>query len=520
MKCTLALLTSFTLFFAVPVFASEAPQASEVANGCKTHGKFKKILVLPGGGLEAGLQLGMYRGLVEKGWKPDLIISSCGSSIPASLIQAEPSLEKQRAYVLSERSYDFLKSVKVDDSWEGRKTMYNLSKLKANRESNTVKDFDEHHILNVPQTLGFTEFNLPFPKEGLRSIYLATELEYEKDKIGQKIGNDPLYKQIYFTDPDTAKQLEGFESALSKQTDSRIANQTGTVTNATMNQAIRTVISDPYLMKPATLDGKTYLGGSSDLYPAELAKCLVDPDGGQIVMSLSHRFSGSETLFLENAYGTDINERRKMVSKMPGIQFIDTVDFKEKLKADLFWPRPVPVGITGFKIKFDVPKDFASFQDKVTKHLDYGLARATSAVDGMDIDACERMKNFSTADQNSGVLISKTAGEMPFTAAYDSKDEYGLFIIKVKDADATKPASYKVLTLRLESEDSTNGAKLVGTTLNGSHVEAYVRNGKFEKVSFSDFPAESVVIDKTQKSVCESAVIADLTKHELQNTSH
>lgn len=503
MKSISVFFVAIYLLFSFSLSATESDKSTTLPNGCKTRGKFKKILVLPGGGLEAGLQLGIYQGLVEKGWKPDLVISSCGSAIPAALIQNEPSLQAQRDYVLSQRSYDFLKSVKIHPSWEGRKTMANLSALKKSADTNLVPDLYAHHILDIPQTLGFTEFKKPFAENGTRALFVASQLQFDpkdRTKVGKTRGSERLYRQAFFTDPDTAKMLEGYESALSNVPGSSFEAKTETISTEYLNSALRGVISDPFLMEPASIEGKTYLGGAADLYPAEVAKCLVDPDGGQILMSMSHPFKENESIFLRNGFNSDINERRKQVAQMPGIQFIDIADFKDTLKEDLFWPKAKPMGITAFQLKFEAPKDLATFQEKVSRHLDYGRSRALSAIDGYTPNACERLNAYDASEQISGMLISKT-GELSFTATFNPKHEDGIFVVKAKNEK--NEDSFKLISLRVVKEDNTNGLTLVGSTLNGSKVEAYVRGGKFEKLAFSDFPSETVLFDKTKKSVCE-----------------
>lgn len=54
---------------------------------------FNRVLVLTGGSLEFGTYLGVLRGLQKEGWEPDLIVTTCGSSMVAALIQSYPTAQ-------------------------------------------------------------------------------------------------------------------------------------------------------------------------------------------------------------------------------------------------------------------------------------------------------------------------------------------------------------------------------------------------------------------------------------------
>ncbi|MGZ3743093.1 MAG: hypothetical protein ACXWRA_04460, partial [Pseudobdellovibrionaceae bacterium] len=53
---------------------------------------FKRVLVISGGGLNPGLALGIIAGVQEKGWRPDLIIATCGAGLGAAINNSEQSI--------------------------------------------------------------------------------------------------------------------------------------------------------------------------------------------------------------------------------------------------------------------------------------------------------------------------------------------------------------------------------------------------------------------------------------------
>src|SRR5437870_4807341 len=75
---------------------------------------FKRALVIAGGGTMTAAQLGVIAGAQKMGFVPDVIITTCGGSISASIFNAYRSSDQLAEFAMSYKHYNILKQVTIN----------------------------------------------------------------------------------------------------------------------------------------------------------------------------------------------------------------------------------------------------------------------------------------------------------------------------------------------------------------------------------------------------------------------
>jgi predicted acylesterase/phospholipase RssA len=263
----------FSLFL---IFALSFTSASE--------GKpFKKILVISGGGLAPGVGLGTIAGAKAAGFHPDLVITTCGSAIAASLYAGHGTLKGALEQARSPEYHHMIKSLlKVD-------TRYAPSL--ANKIEDAVlrpgflPDLFSNNVMHLPEVLPHRLPNENFRvQKGIpRFVILAAKANFGPKDVGMQMPRTPMFTQVFFTDQDTAKYLRGRRSDIQKMfPGSYVDKKTEVITDASLTQAYRASISDPYFINPARIGEDYYFTGAIDLFPIQLAKDL----GAEVMVTL------------------------------------------------------------------------------------------------------------------------------------------------------------------------------------------------------------------------------------------
>ena len=71
------------------------------ANAPAQDKPFQRALVLTGGGFKFMYEFGVYDALVDRGWKPDLIITTCGAAVVGAIIHGVPDRTERLALLQS-----------------------------------------------------------------------------------------------------------------------------------------------------------------------------------------------------------------------------------------------------------------------------------------------------------------------------------------------------------------------------------------------------------------------------------
>ena len=328
--------------------------------------KFKRALIIAGGGISPALSLGVIRGAEESGWMPDVIITTCGASMGASVYNSYLDAEKSFAYTMTPEFYQGLKQIKLNNT-----SLLNIASKFSSIEENAhlVPDFFTGYILDIPERmprfLPNDQFNISNHRP--RIIMVAAKALFPRQSVGQP-RPAKMFAETFFTDADTAVALRGFVSPLAKLPGSYVTSQPLVVTNKSTEEALRASVSDPYLVNPPMIDGSYYFTGAVDLFPVELAQHLADEVVVTYPVSL---FDGPMDVAFKSAFGYTQTYRTLQILQDKSVKWVDMAG-ADNLKFD-----PAPGFLT---IANGIPQNFADYQRGLQAQYEFGRTRMMEAV--------------------------------------------------------------------------------------------------------------------------------------------
>ena len=337
--------------------------------------QFQKSLVIEGQNFNTAIHIGIFDGLAENGWKPNVVIASCGGAIAAALIHVIPDPHQRRQFLFSEDFFSILKAAQYSNPGLCH-NIGNITKLLSDilTGSNYVNLF-KTYLLEVPNVFA-APMDQPFkPAEThivIIGAWLISELEREGYKKEQK--QQKVYKEVFFTDKKIASLLENWISPVAISfPDSAISLQTGIMTNQSVGTAARVSISDPYLINPLKIEGSYFIGGAIDLYSIETAYRLAD----EVAIVYPNALSKIEYNVLNFVFGFNNNARLREVTNMYAKYWIDFSDFEE-LGDHLFGI--AKINILKNQLALNIPSDLDSFRVALQAQWEFGYARAVEAL--------------------------------------------------------------------------------------------------------------------------------------------
>lgn len=223
---------------------------------------FKRSLILPGGGFKMAMHLGSYHAMLQAGLEPDLIIGTCGGGLTAGIIEMFPDQpEAQLEFLLSPKVHRSLLEIHPTRHAKLFNFLYLIFKAEnQGRKKKYLRKF----ILDVPQNLSIFDDSCFTPKTDRKSF--ATIIQ-STEMVSGKESN---FFQVFFTDPNTAEMLDGYESKLGHKVKSEII----VISEFFLKEAVRASITDPFLMAPFTKEDRCFLTGAVDVLPFELTGML------------------------------------------------------------------------------------------------------------------------------------------------------------------------------------------------------------------------------------------------------
>lgn len=339
--------------------AQGAPQES-------ASGKpFKRALVISGGGITPGVGLGILKGLERSGWKPDVVITTCGASVASALRNSFPTTKESIKFALSPTFHKALRMAKV----ETRSALDVQRKFDSYKTDDSLPQYFERNVLTFPQDFqGLLPHNQFQATEGTpRFVMVAARTHFGPKDVGAPLL--PSFTQVYFTDADTAEKLKNFPSPIrAKFPESRLDPLTETITNATTESALRGSIADPFLLAPGEFNGDYYMTGAVDLYPIETAMELADEVVSTYPASL---FADFEDFAIKRTFGFSQNKSALHAIQNTQVKWIDIsgieeVNFDPKLK--VLW------------LVDRVPQKLEDFRKGIQEQIDFGSSRAMEAM--------------------------------------------------------------------------------------------------------------------------------------------
>lgn len=331
--------------------------------------KYKRALVIAGGSITPAIGIGIMQALKEKGQAPDIVITTCGSSMSAAILNAYPNPKDALAYAKSPKFFNILSQLRINvpSAIPMAKTFDGLSK-----NPELVPPFFERPLMYFTNDLAGALPQENFPaagSSGPRYIIQASKALFKPLDSGRLRGMAPLFQQVYFTDSETSAALAGFKSPV------RQIFPTASVTedieirsDVTTLQAMRGGISDPFLINPGEIGGEYYFTGAIDLFPMELAHELADEVISTYPVEL---YQGFQDLAVESAFGFKQTDRALHAIQDTQVKWIDMADIDDVN----FEPKARFILIMN-----QVPKTLKDFGDGIQKQYDFGYSRAKEAL--------------------------------------------------------------------------------------------------------------------------------------------
>ncbi|MFN8943443.1 MAG: patatin-like phospholipase family protein [Pseudobdellovibrionaceae bacterium] len=356
------ILTFITLVSAVMCFS-----LNTYANKPGAPKKFKRALIIAGGGIAPGVGLGLIAGAKKMGWNPDLIITTCGGSMSGAITNSIPHMDYALEYAKGPRFFDILSQISIDT-----KSVFAMQKKfeQANDVIHIPQYFKGNVLALNDEISGFLPLpyfarNLDAPK----IIMLAAKANFGPQNVGQAF-TDNRFTQVFFTDSQTANSIRNLKSPVKKLfPDSYLTENTLVVTDVSTEQAARASIADPYLINPGKINGEYYFTGAVDLIPIELATQLADE---VIVTYPTGLFDDFENAAIQSTFGFNQTQRVLHAIQSKDVKWIDLSD-ASAIKFD-------PAASMTLTISNNIPKIQSKFAEGIQEQYDLGFSRVQEAL--------------------------------------------------------------------------------------------------------------------------------------------
>ena len=368
---------------------------------------FKKVLVLSGGSLNPGLAVGLIAGLKEKGWKPDLIISTCGANIGAAINNSNPTIQGSFEVL---RSWEFFKLFNQFQI-ETVNGIEIANKISVAKNTFIYPDIFDHNLLFGPiefkNILEKNEFNRDPKKEKL--IMISARALFGPDKVGKQRESTPLFQQVYFTDPDTAEYLNNVKLPKKRSFPfTTLMSETQAISSIDVMAAARAGVADPYLMNPSIVDGYYQFTGAVDLFPLDLAESL----GEEVIATYpGGLFLDYEDVAVNSAFGFKQTDRALEAIQHKNLKWIDVSN------SDSVSFNPTRLVVV---MQSGIPTDFIKFKLGVAKQWNFGRERAIEAL--RMAPGAQRDNRFHLRKPINPKLIEKFSCENAFEWKTDQRD--------------------------------------------------------------------------------------------------
>ena len=157
--------------------------------------KYRRCLLLAGGGGRLGAHLGVYAAACEAGQAPDVVFGTCGGALIAALIHAESDPARQLAFLAGPGMYRFWCSVKT------RRAVFVMGALSALilrgldwRYAPFIPDLDREALFEVTGSLPPLHWRKN--DDGIDAVLLGARLLYRAPEVGRPRAGKPLFEAV------------------------------------------------------------------------------------------------------------------------------------------------------------------------------------------------------------------------------------------------------------------------------------------------------------------------------------
>jgi hypothetical protein len=329
---------------------------------------FKRVLVISGGGINPGVALGMIAGVKEMGWKPDLVIATCGAGITSAVYNSEQSIVDSFEVVRSRTFFEAISEFRINKP----NGIEMIQKLEKAKNTNRYPDIFHGNLLWGPQKfpthiLKTTAFNRDSSKT--KFLFISSRALFGPEQAGRRRNSSPLFKVTYYTDPDTAEFLKGRElPAKDVYPNTTLAKDTLTFSHVDVFTAMRAGIADPYFLNPGIVDGHYQFTGAVDLYPIDLAVSL----GEQVIAGYpAGLFLDYEDLVFKSGFGFKQTTKALEAIQHKDVKWMDL----SGMDTVAFNPQRWAVVMTS-----GIPTDFTEYRLGIGRQWTFGHDRAKEAL--------------------------------------------------------------------------------------------------------------------------------------------
>jgi hypothetical protein len=326
---------------------------------------YQRALVVSGGGVSPATVLGMIDAAKAMKWNPDVVITTCGSSIGAAIANSYRRPGEALAFAKSPTFH----SVMLKTNVELRNLVWLNRKMKDYLEKPGIPDMFNETVLNIPEQIHFLPRKNFSNAGNMRFIITSTRARFNQEAIGSP--NLPSFRHAYFTDSETARHIRGRRSAIKRMfPESFLENTVDVHHNVRPEDAARGGVADPFLLNPGKINHQYYFTGASDLYPIELAQSLAKE---VLVTYPESLFEDFEDNIIKRSFGFSQNTRALATLHFKDVKWVDMYGLSEtKLN-----PKPFYFFL---QLRNGIPRNLSTFQADIQKQYDFGYNRVIEAL--------------------------------------------------------------------------------------------------------------------------------------------
>jgi hypothetical protein len=325
---------------------------------------FKRALIIGGGGIQPGLGLGYLAAAEAMGWKPDIIIATCGAAMPSVVYEKFQNAKDSLEFTKSQGFFDTLQKVKIENP-----SLLGIQKKFKDLEKypNTIPDFFKGNALYIPEFLNSALTNEYFRHEEgkTRIIVISARAHFKREDVGKPKANLMRFTEVLMTDTDTAGYFKNYLSPVNNAFPNLTIDQKIEATSlVSLETAMRASVSDPFLVNPGLYDNDFYFTGAADLYPIDIANYLAEEVISTYPVSL---FQDYENLAIKSTFGENQSKRVLYAIQDDNIKWIDQALPPKDISFD---PKPEFLTLTN-----GIPTNPDVYQRKIQQQYNHGYER-------------------------------------------------------------------------------------------------------------------------------------------------
>ncbi len=340
--------------------------------------KYRRCLVLAGGGGRLGLHLGTYAAACEAGLAPDVLLGTCGGALAAALIHAEPDPARQLAYLAGPEMYRFWGSVKPHlPSGLGKAMAALVLRALDPRHAPRVPDLDRDALFKVEGP--WPELHWRHDGAGPDAVVLGARLMYDAAHIGQPRAGRRLLQPVAIGPARACALLADAPSAVGTgpHAGSAIAPVMAVADTSALSlqDAVRISMTDMIYLPAAEAAGARWLGGAVDLLPGELAAELAD----EVWIDRKSLFEPwTFAAAWRSVLGIDARRRQRQIHRLPAALRIDHRGVDDLLTPALSPKLHFAAG--RLRLSLSTSADEADYRRLIQAQFDEGHRRAKAAL--------------------------------------------------------------------------------------------------------------------------------------------